>query len=433
MAAGMTGTSSTSGAVEMTMPPECWERWRGRPRISSIRNAEGPPARRVQPPAQLVDLVGRHLAPGVGQPGHALDLALGQRQRLAQVADRAARAVGGEGGHQGGVLGPVALDHVQHQPLAHVAREVEVDVGHAGQVAGQEAAQEEPGRHRIDVREPDQVADDRADARAAPAAGRQQAAAGARPRTRAATSRAISRISRCSRKKPASRWWAIRPSSSSSRSRASRTSVECRRSGAPARRGRAAPAPPGPARRCPRSRGSGSPGRWVRSKRQRSPTSTAPRTAAAGEAGSASSSGAPQHRLVVAAALGLAGLERRVQADGHQRVLQERPARAVGVRIAGGHGAHPQPLGQLGQQPVAAGVAAPVGALQLDREPLAAEHPPQPPGQSRSASRSRPSADQPGDRAMAGAARQAVQALGVPGHLLERRPPAPAGRRRAPA
>ena len=36
---GVFGTSSTSGVVEITIPPECCERWRGRPLISSIRNA----------------------------------------------------------------------------------------------------------------------------------------------------------------------------------------------------------------------------------------------------------------------------------------------------------------------------------------------------------------------------------------------------------
>ena len=37
IAAGSTGTSSTSGAEEITIPPECWLMWRGRPAISSIR------------------------------------------------------------------------------------------------------------------------------------------------------------------------------------------------------------------------------------------------------------------------------------------------------------------------------------------------------------------------------------------------------------
>ena len=34
IAAGWTGTSSTSGREEMTIPPGCWEMWRGRPAIS---------------------------------------------------------------------------------------------------------------------------------------------------------------------------------------------------------------------------------------------------------------------------------------------------------------------------------------------------------------------------------------------------------------
>ena len=34
IAAGWTGTSSTSGRVEITIPPGCCEMWRGRPAIS---------------------------------------------------------------------------------------------------------------------------------------------------------------------------------------------------------------------------------------------------------------------------------------------------------------------------------------------------------------------------------------------------------------
>ena len=38
IAAGCTGTSSTSGRDEMTIPPGCWEMWRGRPAISPDRS-----------------------------------------------------------------------------------------------------------------------------------------------------------------------------------------------------------------------------------------------------------------------------------------------------------------------------------------------------------------------------------------------------------
>ena len=38
IAAGWTGTSSTSGRDEITIPPGCWETWRGSPAISRVRN-----------------------------------------------------------------------------------------------------------------------------------------------------------------------------------------------------------------------------------------------------------------------------------------------------------------------------------------------------------------------------------------------------------
>ena len=71
------------------------------------------------------------------------------------------------------MLVAVALDHGHDQLLADVAREVEVDVRHGDELAVQEAAEREPGGDRVDMGEPGQVADDRAD-RASPAAARRQ-------------------------------------------------------------------------------------------------------------------------------------------------------------------------------------------------------------------------------------------------------------------
>ncbi len=48
IAAGCTGTRSISGRDEITMPPGCWEMWRGRPAISSRQELEGAPALRDQ-------------------------------------------------------------------------------------------------------------------------------------------------------------------------------------------------------------------------------------------------------------------------------------------------------------------------------------------------------------------------------------------------
>ena len=79
------------------------------------------------------------------------------------------------------MLAPVAVGDGDDQLLPDVAREVEVDVRDRGELAVQEAPEGEVRRHRIDVREPGQVADDRPDRRAPPAPGRQEAARRAGP------------------------------------------------------------------------------------------------------------------------------------------------------------------------------------------------------------------------------------------------------------
>src|SRR5439155_1962484 len=92
---------------------------------------------------------------------------------FADVPDRAARAVGGEAWDERGMLLPVTLDDADDELLADVAREVEIDVGHRRELAVEEAAKREVVLDRVDVREAGQVANERADRGAAPAAGRQ--------------------------------------------------------------------------------------------------------------------------------------------------------------------------------------------------------------------------------------------------------------------
>src|SRR4051812_17099348 len=70
----------------------------------------------------------------------------------------------------------VALDHLDDQLLADVAREVEVDVGDGYELAVEETAKRQPGRNRIHVREPGEVADDRPDGAPSPPARRQEVA-----------------------------------------------------------------------------------------------------------------------------------------------------------------------------------------------------------------------------------------------------------------
>jgi hypothetical protein len=68
------------------------------------------------------------------------------------------------------VLAPVAVADGDDQLLPDVAREVEVDVGHGGELAVEEAPDGEVGGDGIDMREAGQVADDGADRAAAPSA-----------------------------------------------------------------------------------------------------------------------------------------------------------------------------------------------------------------------------------------------------------------------
>ena len=153
--------------------------WRGRPPISPVSSAKA----RQRGERSLRSYSGRSASSSATrfalQPseiaGQPLELGERKPERLADVADRPARAVGGEARDERGVAAAVPLGDGDDQLLADVAREVEVDVGHRRELPVQEAAEREVRRDRIDVREPGQVADDRADGAAAPAPRRQRA------------------------------------------------------------------------------------------------------------------------------------------------------------------------------------------------------------------------------------------------------------------
>ena len=111
---------------------------------------------------------------------------------------------------------------------------------------------------------------------------------------------------------------------------------------------------------------------------------------------------------VVAAALGLRGVERRVQAHRHQGVLQRRSRTRVGVHVAGRHARHAQPAREPLQPPVAGAVAVQERPLQLDAQVLGPERVEQPP--------QRRLVVHAAQRAPA----QADEALGVLEHVIER-------------
>jgi hypothetical protein len=86
-----------------------------------------------------------------------------------------------------------------------------------------------------------------------------------------------------------------------------------------------------------------------------------------------------EHVRVVAAAQRLGGVEGRVLADSHERVLQARALAGVGVDVARGDGAQPPPRRDAGQLAVDRAVVAPERPLQLDAQALAPEGPHEPP------------------------------------------------------
>ena len=96
------------------MPPGCWETWRGRPAISAVRLAR----RRASAASRACarrragassSSATRARVPAVGDAREPLQLGERQPERLADVADRAARAVGGEARDERRVLAAVAL------------------------------------------------------------------------------------------------------------------------------------------------------------------------------------------------------------------------------------------------------------------------------------------------------------------------------------
>ena len=79
--------------------------------------------------------------PAVGELREPLEVGERQAERLADVADRAARAIRREARDERRVVVAVLLDDADDQLLADVAREVEVDVRHRCQLPVEEAAE----------------------------------------------------------------------------------------------------------------------------------------------------------------------------------------------------------------------------------------------------------------------------------------------------
>ncbi len=132
-------------------------------------------------PGELLQLVRQSTRPPVRQFRHQLDLSERQVERFADLTHRRPQPVGGKGADEADVLVAVALVDAADQLLADLAGKIEIDVGHRGEGVVQKAAEEEVIGDRVDVRQAEQVADDRRHRRTASPAGKEIArrAAGA--------------------------------------------------------------------------------------------------------------------------------------------------------------------------------------------------------------------------------------------------------------
>ena len=117
------------------------------------------------------------VVPPGGVAGQLVDLGEGKTQRLADVADGAARAVGDDGSGQRGALTSVLAVDVLDDFLAPLVLEIDIDVGRLVAVARDETLEQHAHAGRVDLGDAQAVTDRRVGRRAAalaqdaPAAG----------------------------------------------------------------------------------------------------------------------------------------------------------------------------------------------------------------------------------------------------------------------
>ena len=101
------------------------------------------------------------------QLAELVDLAIRHLQHAADVAQHAARLQGAEGDDLRDPLVAVALLHVVDDLVAPVLAEVDVEIRHRHALGIEEALEQEPEPHRIEIGDGERIGDERARARAA--------------------------------------------------------------------------------------------------------------------------------------------------------------------------------------------------------------------------------------------------------------------------
>ena len=174
MLAFSSGTQASSCPWQITIPPECCPRCRGRSCISRHSRANMPDARRVQIETDRRHLLRQRVArivelEVVHHLRQAIDLHRIEAERLAHLARRAAAAIGDDvGGHRRAEPAVLFVDVLDHLLAPVAARQIEIDVGPLAALLGQEPLEQQIHPHRIDRGDAEAVADGAVGRRPAP-------------------------------------------------------------------------------------------------------------------------------------------------------------------------------------------------------------------------------------------------------------------------
>ena len=147
--------------------------------------------RRVEPGLAHALVADRVVRPAPDDAGERRDDIARQPQHLADLADRAARAIADHGGGETGAVAAVFLIDILDDLLAPLVLEIDVDIGRLVARGADEALEQHVDARRIDRGDAEAIADDRIGRRAAPLA---QNAAAAREHDDVAHGQEIARV-----------------------------------------------------------------------------------------------------------------------------------------------------------------------------------------------------------------------------------------------
>ena len=162
------GQHSTSGRSAITIPPEWMPRWRGKSCTCSASSSTSSGTGGASSLSRKSSNAPSLRAPPVDPAGDRVGVAGRQARDLRHLAQRRARPVGDDVRHLRGAVPPVPLVDVLDHLLPALVLDVEVDVGRAVALGGEEPLEEQAERDRVGLGDPERVAD-RAVRRAPPA------------------------------------------------------------------------------------------------------------------------------------------------------------------------------------------------------------------------------------------------------------------------